>query len=320
MNITVGITSYNQRDYLIQAVDSVLTQTVLPAEILIVDDASTDDSPQVIAGYAARYPALVRSILLSRNGGPNTARNQVIAAATGDYLAFLDGDDVWRSEKLARALARLSAPDHPDAVFDNFVFTDGDGRPLFLWADRRRPPEGRLLRQVLTLDLPRTTLFRSELVPTAVWRAAGGYDPSFAIYGDWDARIRQAQHVGRYAYVDEVLSEYRRHGAGLSSRGVEAHLAAVDHVERKYAGLIAQLEGDEGGVSAGLRRAMQKGAAHAPLGQDAAEGDDGCGQGVDAKRLDRQEAGQQDGPRQQDSDLEQVRAQVPRDGSDSAPG
>ena len=137
MNITVGITSYNQRDYLIQAVDSVLTQTVLPAEILIVDDASTDDSPQVIAGYAARYPALVRSILLSRNGGPNTARNQVIAAATGDYLAFLDGDDVWRSEKLARALARLSAPDHPDAVLDNFVFTDGDGRSYVDFSARR---------------------------------------------------------------------------------------------------------------------------------------------------------------------------------------
>ena len=254
MNITVGITSYNQRDYLIQAVDSVLAQTALPAEILIVDDASSDDSPQVIAAYASRNPGLIQPILLAHNGGPNAARNHVIAAATGDYLAFLDGDDRWRPEKLARALARLSASDRPDAVFDNFLFTDGDGRPLFLWADGQRPPEGRLLRQVLTLDLPRTTLFRSELAPTAVWRAAGGYDPSFAIYGEWDARIRQAQQVGRYAYVDKVLSEYRRHGAGLSSRGVEAHLAAVDHVERKYAGLIAQLEHDEGGVQAGLRR------------------------------------------------------------------
>ncbi|MBK7216100.1 MAG: glycosyltransferase [Candidatus Promineofilum sp.] len=254
MNVTVGITSYNQRDYLIQAVDSVLAQTAPPAEILIVDDASTDDSPQLIAAYAGRHPDLIRPLLLSRNGGPNAARNHVIAAASGDYLAFLDGDDRWRPAKLARALDRLNAPDHPDAVFDNFVFTDGDGRPLFIWADGQRPPEGRLLRQVLTLAMPRTTLFRAELVPTALWRAAGGYDPSFAIYGDWDARIRQAQQVGRYAYVDEVLSEYRRHGAGLSSRGVEAHLAAVDHVEGKYADLIAQLERDEGGVMAGLRR------------------------------------------------------------------
>jgi len=254
MNVTVGITSYNQRDYLIQAVDSVLGQSAPPGEIIIVDDASTDDSPQVITGYATRYPDLVRPILLTQNNGPNAARNRVIAAATGDYLAFLDGDDRWRPEKLARGLARLGAADKPDAVFDNFIFTDGDGRPLFLWADGQRPPEGRLQRQVLTLALPRTTLFRSELVPTALWRAAGGYDPSFAIYGDWDARIRQAGVVGRYAYVDEPLSDYRRHGAGLSSRGVEAHLATVDHVEAKYAGLIARLEREEGGVRDGLRR------------------------------------------------------------------
>jgi len=254
MNVTVGITSYNQRGYLVEAIDSVLAQSAPPGEVIIVDDASTDDSPQVIAGYAARYPDLVRPLLLPQNGGPNAARNHVLAAATGDLLAFLDGDDRWLPEKLARGLARLGAVDRPDAVFDNFSFTDGDGRPLFLWADGQRPPEGRLQRQVLTLDMPRTTLFRSELVPTALWRAAGGYDASFAIYGDWDARIRQAGVVNRYAYVDEPLSEYRRHGAGLSSRGVEAHLAAVDHVEHKYADLIARLEREEGGVQAGLRR------------------------------------------------------------------
>ncbi len=254
MNITVGITSYNQRDYLIAAIDSVLAQTLPPAEILIVDDASADDSPQVISAYAARYPNIVRPLLLSRNGGVNAARNHVLAAATGDYLAFLDGDDRWLPGKLARAAERLLAADRPDAVFDNFVFTDAQGRPQFVWATRARPPEGRLLRRVLTLDLPRTTLFRSELVPTALWRAAGGYDPSFLIYGDWDMRIRQAQVVGRYGYVDEVLSEYRRHGAGLSARSIDSHLAAVDKVEAKYADLIAALEATEGGVGAALTR------------------------------------------------------------------
>lgn len=254
MNVTVGITSYNQRDYLIQAIDSVLAQSAPPAEVIIVDDASTDDSPQVITGYASRYPDLVRPLLLAQNDGPNAARNHVLDVAAGDYLTFLDGDDRWLPEKLARGLARLGAADRPDAVFDNFIFTDGDGHPLFLWADGRRPPEGRLQRHVLTLDLPRMTLFRGELVPMALWRAAGGYDPSFDIYGDWDARIRQAGVVGRYAYVDAPLSEYRRHGAGLSNRGVEAHLAAVDHVEDKYADLIERLEREEGSVHDGLQR------------------------------------------------------------------
>ena len=69
MNVTVGITSYNQRDYLIEAIDSVLAQSAPPDEVIIVDVASTDDSPQVIAGYAARYPERVRPILLAEAGG-----------------------------------------------------------------------------------------------------------------------------------------------------------------------------------------------------------------------------------------------------------
>lgn len=254
MNITVGITSYNQRDYLIAAINSVLAQTLLPAEILIVDDASTDGSPEVIAAYAARSPNLIRPLLLTRNGGVNAARNWVLDTATGEYLAFLDGDDRWLPDKLARAAERLLAADRPDAVFDNFAFTDAEGQSQFIWATRQRPPEGQLLRQVLTLDFPRTTLFRSELAPTALWRAAGYYDPSFLIYGDWDMRIRQAQVIGRYGYVDEVLSEYRRHGAGLSARSVDSHLAAVDKIENKYAGLITELEVAEGGIRAGLTR------------------------------------------------------------------
>jgi glycosyltransferase involved in cell wall biosynthesis len=254
MNITVGITSYNQRDYLIEAIDSVLAQSTPPAEIIIVDDASSDDSPQIIDAYAARHPDRVRPILLPRNGGPNAARNHVIDAARGDYLAFLDGDDRWRPVLLERLLARLAAPDRPDAAFGNFHVIDAAGHPLFLWATRGAP-EGKLLRRVLTLDMPRTTLFRSELVPTALWRAAGPFDASFAIYGDWDMRIRQAQVVGRYGFIDESLCEYRRHDNNrLSDRGLESHLAAVDHVERKYAALIAQLEAEEGSVRRGLAR------------------------------------------------------------------
>ncbi len=62
MDVTVGITSYNQRDYLIEAIDSVLAQSAPPDEVIIVDDASTDDYTQVISGYAARNPERERPI------------------------------------------------------------------------------------------------------------------------------------------------------------------------------------------------------------------------------------------------------------------
>ena len=259
MRITVGITSYNQRNLLIEAVDSVLSQSAIPFEIIIVDDASTDDSPELIMGYASRYPGIVRPILLAQNTGPNAARNHVLDAATGNFLTFLDGDDRWLPTKLERQMARLSAVDRPDAVFSNFYFTDKNGARLFPWVTNRRPPEGKILRQILTLDLPRTTLFRSELAPVSYWREAGYFDSTFAIYGDWDMRVRLAIAVPRFAYIDEPLCEYRRHGSGLSNNRVEMHLEAVDHIEQKYASLIAQLSiAHDADFSQGLNRFRAK--------------------------------------------------------------
>ncbi len=246
MNLTVGVTSYNQCDALVEAIDSVLAQTLRPREIIVVDDASEDDSPQVIRRYAEQYPDLVRPILLNQNRGPNAARNHVIDAARGELLSFLDGDDRWLLTKLEREAARLDAPDRPDAVFSNFYFTARDGARMFLWAVDQAPPEGHLLPQVLTLTLPRSTLFRSEVVPTNLWRRAGYFDASFAMYGDWDMKIRLAAEVPRFGYVNEPLCEYRRHGTGISNKPVEMHLAAVDHVEQKYASLIEQVAATHG--------------------------------------------------------------------------
>ena len=246
MDLTVGITSYNQRDLLVEAIDSVLAQTLRPREIIVVDDASDDDSQHVIRSYAAQYPELVRPILLTQNSGPNAARNYVIDMAQGQWLSFLDGDDRWLPTKLEREAARLHAPDQPDAVFSNFYFTNKDGDRMFLWVTEQIPPEGYLLPQVLTLALPRATLFRSEVAPTNLWRKAGYFDTSFAMYGDWDMKIRLAIEVSRFGYVNEPLCEYRRHGTGISNKPIGMHLAAVDHIEQKYATLIEQLPATHG--------------------------------------------------------------------------
>lgn len=243
MNITVGITSYNQSALLREAIESVLQQTRRPSEIIIVDDASTDDSSLLIESYVNCYPDLIHPIFLNHNGGPNNARNHIIDAAGGDFLTFLDGDDCWLATKLEQETKRLTMPDRPDAVFSNFYFTDNTGNRQFPWVSDStpRPPEGHILSQVLTLDLPRNTLFRSEIAPTCLWREAGYFDASFAIYGDWDMRVRLAAIVPRFGYLDEPLCEYRRHGQGLSNKPITMHLAAVDHIEQKYANLISQL-------------------------------------------------------------------------------
>jgi glycosyltransferase involved in cell wall biosynthesis len=258
MNVTVCITSFNQRDYLIEAIESVLGQTLRPTEIVIVDDASTDGSVAVITGYAARYPELIRPILKPHNRGVVDTFNLGLDAARGDFIAFLAGDDRWLPAKLEKEAGRLAEPDRPDGVYADYYFSGPGGERLYLWAGERRPPQGDILPQVLARDFPRRALFRSELANLRLWRQVGRFDPAFTLYEDWDAHIRLAARL-RYAYVAEPLSEYRRHSAGQSMASVEKHLAATDRIERKYADLTRSLEPTHGAY---LRRSLAGWRAH----------------------------------------------------------
>ncbi len=100
---------FNLERYLRETVDSVLAQTFQDFEIILVDDGSSDGSREIIAAYSARMPERVKAIFLDHSGAA-AARNAAIAIARGEWIAFLDGDDVWQPAKLAEEL-RMAAAD-----------------------------------------------------------------------------------------------------------------------------------------------------------------------------------------------------------------
>ena len=101
--VSVVITTYNYERFVAAAIESVLRQTVRPDEIVVVDDGSTDATAAVVARYAARGVRYIRQA----NAGPGAARNRGIRETRGDLIAFLDADDRWLPDKLARQLAHL---------------------------------------------------------------------------------------------------------------------------------------------------------------------------------------------------------------------
>ena len=103
--VTVVIPAYNAGRWIVETIRSALDQTHAPLEVIVVDDGSTDDT----AAVAERFPAPVR-VLRKSNGGPASARNRGIAAASGTWIALLDADDRWLPCKLERQLA-LATPD-----------------------------------------------------------------------------------------------------------------------------------------------------------------------------------------------------------------
>ena len=132
--ISIVIPLYNKAQSITHTLDSVLAQTYTDYEVVVVDDGSTDGSGQVVEGYQSQI-ALVTNhqsqirLIQKPNGGVSSARNAGILAAKGEYVAFLDGDDLWDSTYLEE-LAKMIA-DYPDAGIYGIgcVHTNGNQLP-----------------------------------------------------------------------------------------------------------------------------------------------------------------------------------------------
>jgi glycosyltransferase involved in cell wall biosynthesis len=107
--VSVVVPTHNSSATIGRALRSAASQSARPCEIVVVDDASSDDTLAVVAGLARALPVPVRTIALPENLGPGTARNTGWDAATGDWVAFLDHDDAWHPEKLSLQHALMAA-------------------------------------------------------------------------------------------------------------------------------------------------------------------------------------------------------------------
>jgi len=110
--ISVVVPVYNAEKYIAQALDSLISQTLPPDEIIVVNDGSTDGSAEVVASFASRV-----KLVSQENSGTANARNRGLQESTGDLLAFLDADDFWDPRKLASQKAVLDSNPAMESVF-----------------------------------------------------------------------------------------------------------------------------------------------------------------------------------------------------------
>ena len=205
--VSVVIPAYNYARYLSMAIESALAQTHPPLEVIVVDDGSTDETPSVLAAHGDRIRAIRQP-----NGGAGAARNTGIAAARGDYLAFLDSDDLWRRDKLELQLARFARDPDLGLVHCGVETIDELGRTTGYLLEGR---EGWMAMEMLRLDREVIQAPGSNvMVPRRVAEEVGGFDARLPPSEDWDFAYRVA--VGRrIGYVAEPLLRYRLHGGGI---------------------------------------------------------------------------------------------------------
>lgn len=238
--VSVVIPAWNREREVVQAVTSVRDQTRLPAEVLVVDDGSTDDT----AAAAARAGA---TVIRQENQGVSAARNTGIRAATQPWIAFLDSDDLWEPDRLERQWrARELAPDVDLLFSDHAVFDDsGVVVPSAL---AERTPFERVERTELAPDVfrcpgeslgramfggnllkPSTLLVRRELLIEV-----GLFDPSFGHAEDREMGLRLLAHTDA-VLVARPLVRYRLHPGGASTDALRMTLGAVTVADRVLA-------------------------------------------------------------------------------------
>ncbi len=242
MTVTVYIPSYNQKDLLIEAVDSVLAQTRAADEIIIVDDASSDDSQAVISAYAVKFPGLIKPILHEQNQGIAATRNDAIAAATSEFITYVDGDDRFLPDKLARETEALEISG-ADVAFSNYHNIDASGARIGVWAEDAFTFNGPLFEAVVARRFPRQDVYRFELMRTQALRDAGPFDHTLRIFEDFDMRMRASEGL-KGVYVDAPLSERRIHQQGLSSCADAERFAVLRRIMRKNRALFKRLDPD----------------------------------------------------------------------------
>ncbi len=240
MRISVVITSYNQKVYLVEAIDSVLAQTLTPHQIVIADDASTDGSQEVLTTLQARYPDLVKLIFHTQNQGVSQTRNSALSQVTGDYVTCLDGDDRFLPTKLEKEARLLRQFPQNTFVFSNFICMNAAGEALYSWATQKQMPEGDIFVAVMARDFPRGMLPNADLVPFSALRDVGFYDSDMLVLEDWELKIRLSKML-QARYCPEALSQYRLQQGSLSRVDSITKLHALDYVWEKNQSLLLDL-------------------------------------------------------------------------------
>jgi len=214
--VSVMITSYNQKDIIWRAIESVLGQTFQNIQIVIADDSSTDGSQELLKEFSRKYPNKIKLVLSSFNQGIARNKNNGFRNCDGEFITYLDGDDYYFPGKIARELEALYLNPQADIVYSNFVYVDGDGKLIKIWKDESHTvPVGNIFEYVYARRFPHENLFRCELMKAKLLQEMGFYDESLKTHEDWDLRIRMSKKF-YFAYSDYIGSAYVNNPCGIS--------------------------------------------------------------------------------------------------------
>ncbi len=220
--VSVVVPAYNDEEHLAETLRSVQEQTLPDWELLLADDGSTDQTV-ALARQVAAADKRIRVLSFEHRGHPGATRNAAIAQARGDYIAFLDADDLWLPEKLEKQLAAIAGLERPGLVYTLVEeFWDQPDPPPQNWL-REPPPATHREQYAMNLTFRQIPCTVTILAERTFVQEIGGFseDPELRSGQDWDFTNR-AIWRRPLVCVPEVLARVRIRARSLS-RGNRRH-------------------------------------------------------------------------------------------------
>jgi len=212
--VSIMMPAYNAEKYVGQAIESVLGQSYPYWELVIVNDGSTDSTPEILTRYTD--PRI--KVFHQANGGEASARNTALEHMQGELVAFLDADDLYLPNHLEVTTSYLQAHPHLGGVYTDGYHCDQNGAKLQSLSSRRRGPfEGFIFEQVVrasdVFGPPLCLLLRRDIIN----KHALEFDTDIVIGPDWDFLTRYSE-IAQFGYIDQPTCLYRVHLSNITFR------------------------------------------------------------------------------------------------------
>lgn len=208
--VSVIVPAYNQAKYLKQTLNSVLNQTYNDWECVIVNDGSTDNTAKIAKNYVKKDKRF--KYIYQKNKGLAGARNTGIKTSQGEYIGFLDSDDLWKPSMLEKTVTFLAGNHKTSIVSGAWSYVDKNGKLI----SRKNGP-AKCENYLVELLFGNLFPVHALLIKKAVFIDCGFFDSSLPSSEDWDMWLRVANKGYRFNYVNDLIAHYRIHNNTITS-------------------------------------------------------------------------------------------------------
>lgn len=241
---SVVMITYNQERLISEALDSLFSQSVLPYEVIISDDASFDNTWDVIQQYQKCYPNIIKAYRNKENMGIYPHINKLIPLPTGDIVSWLSGDDLYKPGIFEAFNKVVQQHDYLNPATDKFLIISNC---INLYNDQREIVyDNTIFRQsdLFKVKLRYGLNFRETGISIALWRSLQPIPTDLGIFADWAFSMNQIENSEHFFFINDAYPIYRI-GTGIVSRTKEktmyaSKLKVIEYLEQKYLKRIDQ--------------------------------------------------------------------------------